>query len=234
MIPNPKLNIWEHSHSLRTLCRQRALGLSPEMDCAAQAAELLAPLAAELLAPLAASHPMRLLDVGCGGGHLIHSLKKRSVGAEYFGIDSSPAMVDLAKSAFEEQGFGAHRIMLGDISSLSDFDCELAAIVNVLSFNPDFRAPIQRLADAGAAAMVIRDNFGPRTEIRWETDGFLDEGHNHLKGYWNRWSLGEVTEFLDLLGFEVFPVEDRRVRGGMETVVGKPYHWSWLVAKRKV
>jgi ubiquinone/menaquinone biosynthesis C-methylase UbiE len=226
MIPNPKLNIWEHSRELRELCRQRALGLAPEMDCAAQAADL--------LVPLSKSSGLRLLDVGCGGGHLIHSLKKRGIKAEYFGIDSSPAMVEIAKKAFEEQGFGGHRIMLGDIGQLTDFDCDLAVLVNTLSFNPDFRAPLQRVADAGAMAVVIRDNFGPKTEIRWETDGFLNEGFNHLKGYWNRWSLGETTEFLDLLGFEVFPVEDRRVGGGTEKVVNKPYHWSWLVAKRRV
>ncbi|MDR1309739.1 MAG: class I SAM-dependent methyltransferase, partial [Deltaproteobacteria bacterium] len=91
MIPPPALNIWEHSRQLRELCRRRAMGLEPEMDCAAQGAELLSHFVDR--------RGMRLLDVGCGGGHLVHSLTRIGIELDYYGLDFSPAMVGLARKA---------------------------------------------------------------------------------------------------------------------------------------
>ncbi|MDR0356706.1 MAG: class I SAM-dependent methyltransferase [Deltaproteobacteria bacterium] len=227
MIPEPRLNIWEHSLSLRELCRRRALDLEPEMDCAAQGAELLAPLVRQMaFAP-------KLLDVGCGGGHFLHSLKRRGLEVDYYGLDSSPSLIETAQKAFAEQNLDPARLMLGDVSHLCDFSCHLAVMINVLSFNPDFRAPLERLAETGAKALLIRDNFGEGTIIRWETDGFLDPGYNHLKGYWNQWSRKEVGDFLRRRGYKTSFIEDARTKGGLELVVEKPYYWSWLLAEKK-
>jgi SAM-dependent methyltransferase len=222
---NPSLNIWEASEGLLSLVYDRGLNKAPEMDCAAQGAELLAPFIAGKTRP-------KLIDVGCGGGHFYHSLAKRGLLVDYYGLDSSPKIVAQARRAFQELGLDPGRIILGAVEDLAGLSFDLAAIVNVLSFRPDFREPLDRLVDCGVRAMVIRDNFGPRTEIRWEKDGFLDEGFNHLHGYWNRWAVAEVQEFLTSRGFTSQAVEDRRTRGQVEAVVGKPYHWSWLVALR--
>ena len=110
MIPNPKLNIWEHSSKTRDLCRRRAMDLEPEMDCAAQGAQLAAPF---LQGP-----DCRLLDVGCAGAHFRHSLRRVGVKCEYYGIDSSPSMVYLAKHAMRERGEDAERIIPVDVSNL--------------------------------------------------------------------------------------------------------------------
>jgi SAM-dependent methyltransferase len=225
LIPDPALNIWEHSASLRKLCYRRALDLEPEMDCAAQAAELVAPY---LDRPA-----LKLLDVGCGGGHFYHCLVRRGLLADYYGLDYSPSLVRLAKAAFKKQGLDPQKIILGDVRDLRDFACDIALVVNTLSFNPDFRAPLDRLSQTGCSVMVIRDNFGAKTLVRYEIDGFLDQGFNHLKGYWNCWSVSEVSNFLSDYSFKVKYFIDRRTQGKVELVVGKPYHWSWLVAERK-
>ncbi|MDR1111895.1 MAG: class I SAM-dependent methyltransferase [Deltaproteobacteria bacterium] len=224
MIPPPALNIWEHSRQLRELCRRRAMGLEPEMDCAAQGAEILSHFVDR--------RGMRLLDVGCGGGHLVHSLARIGIELDYYGLDYSPAMVGLARKARRSLGLDPGRIILGDVRGLVGFECDLVAMINTLSFNPDFREPLDRLAGTGAKVMVIRDFFGPSTVVSWERDGFLDEPHNHLKGYWNQWSTSEVASFMGDLGFNSTFVPDHRTMGRTEIVVGKPYIWSWLVAER--
>ena len=174
----------------------------------------------------------RLLDVGCGGGHFIHSLARRGIECDYRGMDSSLAMVRLARRSFKKLGLDPRRISLAEDCDLHDYRCDVAVMINVLSFNPDFRAPLERLAAAGPKAIIIRDNFGAKTVVKWERDGYLDEGFNHLKGYWNQWSRYEMTAFLLELGYRSDFIEDRRTRGRVEMVVDKPYRWSWLVARK--
>jgi SAM-dependent methyltransferase len=194
------------------------------MDCAAQGARL--------AAPFLSSPEDRLLDVGCGGGHLLHSLRRLGLRCEYVGLDYSPTIVRAARKAFKRLGLDPQSVVLGDAAQLHGFECDVAVMINTLSFNPDFRAPLERLVETGARALIVRDNFGPRTVVRWEADGFLDEGFNHLKGYWNQWSVSETIAFLAERGFVCEKVPDDRTRGRIEEVVGKPYRWSWLVARK--
>ncbi|MDR0880974.1 MAG: class I SAM-dependent methyltransferase [Candidatus Adiutrix sp.] len=223
MIPDTELNIWEHSQNVRQLYRQRSLGEVGEMDASAQGAELLAPFITQ------AERPPRLLDAGCGSGYLWPSLKKRGLKVEYHGLDYSPSLIDIGR---ETLGLPPERLICGSIEDLRGQSFDLVALINTLSFGPDFRQPLARLADTGARAIVIRDNFGPETIRRWETDGYLDPGYNHLKAYWNQWQTAEVAGFLAGYGFTVTEVPDRRTRGRVEMVVDKPYYWSWLVAVR--
>jgi len=224
--PDSGLNIWEHSVGLKELYARRAEGLEEEMDASAQAAELLAPFIR------AAPVPPRLLDVGCGSGYLWHSFRGRGLAVEYHGLDYSPGLIEIGRRILPAHGVPAERLLCGRLEDLSGREFEAAALVNILTFCADFREPLERLAETGLKALVVRDNFGDRTMIRWETDGFLDPGWNHLKGYWNQWSRAEVTAFLEERGFVVTPVEDARTRGRAEMVVGKPYYWSWLAAFR--
>ncbi|MDR1921364.1 MAG: hypothetical protein LBS31_06420 [Candidatus Adiutrix sp.] len=48
-----------------------------------------------------------------------------------------------------------------------------------------------------------------------------------------RWSLaGRRTAILARGGYRSVLLEDRRVKGQAEMVVGKPYYWAWLAAER--
>lgn len=227
MIPNPELNIWEHSQNVRRLYAQRAHGHG-EMDAAAQAAELLSPAIKAWPGPW----PPRLLDAGCGSGYLYHSFKKRALEVDYHGLDYSPSLVAIGQSILPAHGLAAEKLRLGAIEDLRGEFFDLAVLLNTLSFCPDFRQILHQLVETGAKVLLIRDNFGSETVIRWETDGYLDEGYNHLKAYWNQWSLREVTEFLAGCGFVCENFIDRRTRGEMEMVVNKPYYWGWLRASR--
>jgi SAM-dependent methyltransferase len=225
MIPDPKLNIWEHSRQLKRLCWRRGFGLEPEMDCAAQGAHLLAPFVVE--------PNLKLLDVGCGGAHFYRTITDMGLKVDYYGLDYAPSMVKIAKTVLSRQGLDPSRIMLEDVGDLNDFECQLVVMINTLSFNADFRRPLQRLVDTGAEAIIIRDFFGQETIIKWEEDGYLDPAFNHLKGYWNQWSGSEVSDFLETLGYCSTFIPDQRTKGQIEYVVTKPYRWSWLVATKK-
>lgn len=225
MIPDPADNIWEHSQNVRDLYRRRAHGHG-EMDCAAQCAELLAPLLPRF------ERPPRLLDAGCGSGYLWHSFNKRGLTLDYFGLDYSPSLIAMGQEVLPAYGLPAERLKCGAIEDLVAQPYDVVTLLNTLTFCPDFRRPLDRLMATGAKIFVIRDNFGPGTEIRWEIDGYLDEGYNHLKAYWNRWSEDDVIDFLAAQGFQVNQVGDNRTQGAVEMVVGKTYYWSWLVAVR--
>lgn len=225
MIPELNCNIWEHSRPVRKLYAQRAAG-EGEMDAAAQAAELLAPYIK------GRDRPPKLLDAGCGSGYLWHSFAKRSLMVEYYGLDYSPSLVEIGRCVLPGLGLPAERLMVGAIENLWGRSFDLVALINTLSFCPDFRLPLDRLALTGAEVILIRDNFGPETLIRWEEDGYLDPGYNHLKAYWNQWNVVEVADFLAGYGFKAERIVDRRTEGRVEMVVDKPYRWSWLLARR--
>jgi len=226
MIPNPEENIWEHSQNVRELYSIRAHSLE-EMDSSAQCAEILAPFLQ------AAPAPLRLLDAGCGSGYLWQSFRKRGLELEYYGLDYSPGLIEIGRRILPEYGLPPERLKCGRIEDLCGQRYDLAALLNTLTFCPDFREPLDRLLGTGISVLLIRDNFGPETVIRWEEDGFLDPGYNHLKAYWNRWNVWEVIHFLGEYGFRVEALEDKRCRGQKELVVGKPYYWSWLLASKK-
>jgi trans-aconitate methyltransferase len=201
------------------------MGEAPEMDSAAQAADILASLALPKGTPL--------LDGGCAAGHFIHSLKKRQLGLAYQGLDYSPSFIEMGKGAFLGLSLDPGSLSLGSLDDLADVGCEVAVLLNVLSFNPDFRRILDRVREAGARTILVRDNFGEQTSILWERDGFLDPGFNHLKGYWNRWGRADVEGFLGGLGYAVSWIEDRRTKGQVEMVVGKPYTWGFFLAQRR-
>jgi trans-aconitate 2-methyltransferase len=67
--------------------------------------------ALDLLARIDAAAPTRVVDLGCGPGHVTTILKRRWPGADTLGIDGSAAMLDKARAEapdcrFEQRDFG--------------------------------------------------------------------------------------------------------------------------------
>src|SRR4051812_37746997 len=82
-------NPWARDQRTLELYRRRCRGDAEEMTCAAQAAEILGSRvrAGETL-----------LDAGCGGGYYLHSLRARNIAVEYYGLDYTPEMIELARA----------------------------------------------------------------------------------------------------------------------------------------
>jgi cyclopropane fatty-acyl-phospholipid synthase-like methyltransferase len=221
VIPNPEFNIWEHSANVRDLYARRAQG-HDEMDAAAQTVEILAPH----LKP-----GMTVLDAGCGSGYYYWSFKRRHLDIQYHGIDYSPSLIQIGRRELAQAGLPPERLQAESIENLTDtFDAVICC--NTLSWCPDFRLPLERLLAVTKKFIVIRTNLGNQTIYRYEPDGYLDDGYNHLKAYWNQYSEADMTAFMQNMGFEVTPIMDRHTNGEMELVVGKPYFWKFLFGRR--
>ena len=96
-----RYNIWEHSTTVKELYARRCRLEAEEMTCHAQAAELLAP---------GIRQGDTLLDAGCGSGYFYHSLKKRGLAVEYFGIDATRALIEIGRKIMPAYGLPADRL----------------------------------------------------------------------------------------------------------------------------
>jgi trans-aconitate 2-methyltransferase len=79
----------------------------------------------DLTARITATHPARVLDLGCGPGNLTRQLAHRWPAAQVTGVDSSTAMIDRARSADDGVDY-----LVGDVR-----DFEVPAEVDVLVTN---------------------------------------------------------------------------------------------------
>jgi SAM-dependent methyltransferase len=214
-------HIWEHSDHVRDLYTARARGEAEEMTCAAQAAELFEPL----VRPGEA-----LLDVGCGSGYFLHSLKRRNVPLDYFGIDAAPSLVAIGRRELAAHGLPADRLRVLRIEDLNGaFDHVLC--MNVLSNIDNWHRPLERLLKVARRSVILRESLKPDASYLYVRDAFLNPGVD-LSVHVNAYDIGEFTRFIADRGFTFRVVEDRRSRGQPEMVIGYPHWWTFIVAER--
>jgi ubiquinone/menaquinone biosynthesis C-methylase UbiE len=214
-------SIWEHSRATQDLYRLRARREAEEMTCAAQAAELLAPLV---------TAGDTLLDVGCGSGYFFHSLRTRDIPAEYHGIDATGTLIEIGREELQHFGLPAERLR---VMRVEDLAAEVDHIVcmNVLSNVDNFHRPLERMLTAARKSVVLRESAAEVAEYRYVVDEFLDEGVR-LKVHVNTYAEEDLIEFMSSYGFRVRRIEDRRTAGEPELVIGYPHHWAFFVAER--
>ncbi len=215
--------IWEHSSSVKQLYTARARDESEEMTCAAQAAELVAPLI---------SPGDSLLDAGCGSGYFFHSLRRRAIPVEYFGIDAAPSLITIGRNELPRFGLPADR--LRDLR-IEDIDGAVDHVVcmNVLTNIDNYHRPLERLLKVAQKSVVLRESAGQGSLYSYVRDAYLDPGID-LKVYVNRYDTAELTAFIASYGFDVETIEDRRSSGMPELVIGYPHWWTMFRATRSV
>jgi len=214
-------NIWEHSETLRTLYRLRARDQVEEMTCAAQGAELLAPLV----------QPGDIvLDVGCGSGYFFHSLRKRFIPVEYYGIDATRCLIEIGQSELPRFGLSEDRLAILRLEDLSG-EVDHVVCINVLSNIDNFHKPLERLLKIARRSVIIRESISDSASYLYVRDRFLDAGLD-LGVYVNTYAREEIREFIASRGFGVREEVDRRCGGNPEMVIGFPHHWTFLVAIR--
>ncbi|MFD7087185.1 class I SAM-dependent DNA methyltransferase [Streptomyces sp. NPDC059896] len=136
-------------------------------------------------------------DVGCGPGHVTAHL--RELGVDAFGIDLSPAMIDVARRDHPDLRF--------EVGSMTDLDLADASVTALLAFwslihVPDDAIPtvfgqFRRVLPAGGPLLL---GFHVGDESRLKTQGY---GGHPMNVYVHRRRPDQVTAWLHDAGFTV-------------------------------
>jgi len=216
-----RYSIWDHSQTVKDLYRARARDEAEEMTCAAQAAELL----------VSRVEPGdTLLDVGCGSGYFAHSLRRRGIDVEYWGVDASPALVAIGREELPAFGIPPERLRLLRLEDLTG-SVDHVVCMNVLSNIDHYARPLERLLHIAGRSVILRESLGAGSSTLYVKDEYLDPGVD-LRVYVNRYDAQEVLEFIRSYGFTASDVTDLRTGGEPEMVIGRPHWWRFVVADR--
>lgn len=128
---------------------------------------------------------MRLLDVGCGAGHYLRSLRNRiDQHVDYTGVDATSQYVELAKRAFNDVNF-----LIGDIQGLplnnNQFDIVMANNV-LLHLPPPPTKALSELIRVSRKYVIVRTVCGERSyiikEVRTQGEKCAKAGSQHQTG----------------------------------------------------
>ena len=216
-----KYCIWEHSSRVKELYSRRCRLEEEEMTCAAQAAELLQPYVRP---------GDTLLDVGCGSGYFFHSVLKRGIPVQYYGIDAAPSLIDLGRKYLPEYGLPPERLQVMRIEDL-DGAADHVLCMNVLSNIDNYHRPLERMLKCARKTVILRESCKDEAEYAYVLDKYLDEGCD-LKVHVNAYCTRELMGFIESYGFTVRELEDRHTRGQLEIVIDYPHYWKFFVAEK--
>lgn len=214
-------NIWTHSKTVHDLYAQRCQLQAVEMTCAVQAVDLLVPH----LAP-----GDSLLDVGCGSGYFFHSLKRRNLDVEYFGIDATDSLIEIGRKYMPAYGLPAERLQTMRIEDMMA-SVDHVVCLNVLANIDNYQRPLERMLQSARKTVVLRESLKQGASFSYVKDEFLDEGCD-LKVHVNSYDIDEVCDFIRAYGFEPRTEVDRYTGGAPELVIGHPHHWTFVVAAK--
>ncbi len=148
--------IWDRWPEYGRLLFRRAVGVEGEME----SAKALALILSRFYRP-----GMRVLDVGCGAGHYLRTLRARlDPEIDYLGVDATAAYVDLAREAYGEP----ERFEVGDIHALpfADGRFDIVLCMNVIENLPPPPTPaLHELLRVSNGCVVVRTLFGTRNYI---------------------------------------------------------------------
>lgn len=217
-----RYNIWNHSTAVRELYARRARNEEAEMTCAAQAAELLA----EIVRP-----GESILDAGCGAGHFYHSLARRTVELDYYGIDATRSFISIARDSLAAFGVPTDHLQVMRIEDL-DGATDHVMCMNVLTYLDNFHRPLERLLRTARRSLILRESLKSVGEYRYVADRYLDDGAE-LNVHINSYDRDELLAVIEREGFTTRLVTDRRSGGEPELSIGYPHHWQFVVATRR-
>lgn len=153
---NDNWRIWDKKKDYGELLQQRATGAQEEMESSKALCEVLKPLY---------QHGMKVLDVGCGAGHYLRSLRLRvDEKMDYTGVDATEYYIELAKQAFQSSS----TFMKADIYKLpfADNSFDIVTCNNlILHLPPHPVQPISELLRVAARHIIIRTVFGERNYV---------------------------------------------------------------------
>ena len=141
-----------------------------------------------------------ILDVGCGAGHYLASLRD-AIGRtfQYTGMDATPIMIDYARRAFE--GESDVRFLEGDIFQIpfEDGAFDIVMCNNVLLHLPSIAVPLRELCRVARRRVLVRTLVGRRSfriqEIH-QPEEYDADGTPAVASYFNIYSEAYVERLL--------------------------------------
>lgn len=215
-------SIWEHSRATQELYARRCRQAEPEMTCAAQAAELLAPLV---------KPGEGVLDAGCGSGYFYHSLTARRLPVHYQGIDASPTMIGIGQKYLPAFGLLPDFLRVLRIEDMRGYVDHIVCM-NVLSNIDNYHRPLERLLQSARKTVILRESLHTEATYAYVVDQHLDGGVS-LKTYVNTYCLSEVIDFIESYGYQAAVIVDRYTGGQAQLVIDYPHYWTFVVAQRR-
>jgi ubiquinone/menaquinone biosynthesis C-methylase UbiE len=189
---NDQWRVWNVESSYGETLYKRATGELPEMESSKK-------MAKELRGVI--SDQDELLDVGCGAGHYLRSLR-RELGSNfhYTGCDATAPYVDLARSAFSHD-LNA-RFSVGDIFNLEFKDAAFDVVMcnNLLLHLPSVMKPIEELTRVARRAVFVRTLIGDRSfriqDVYPDTPEFDERGEPTRFYFYNIYSEAYIGSLL--------------------------------------
>lgn len=190
-----KWRVWDNEKKYGEVLYKRAIGQLPEMESSKK-------IAKELRKYIHFND--RVLDVGCGAGHYLRSLRRElsDISFSYTGVDATSDYIELAIKAFVNDKMCT--FMVSDIYDLKleDNSHDLVMCNNVLLHLPSIEKPINELVRIAKRNVVIRLLAGERSfrikDIAPQLDGieFAENGEPMSYHYYNIYSYSYITYLL--------------------------------------
>ena len=185
--------------------------------------------AVRLLAPhLKPGHSV--LDVGCGSGYMFHSLARLSTPVEYYGLDASPALLEIGRQILPPYGLDENRLIEMRVEDL-DADVDHVLCINVLSNIDNFHRPLERMLLAARETVILRESIAEFSSYTYVEDRYLDPGVE-LKVHVNTYARNEIACFIESYGYDVTMHVDEHTGGSPQLVIDYPHWWAFVEAVR--
>ncbi len=149
-------NAWQHNQGYGDLMYRRALGIEPEMESAKQLVRLIRPF----------YRPgMTVLDVGCGGGHFVRSLRSIDPALAYTGMDFTDYYLALARQVWN--GDPHIHFLQGDLFHIpaANNSFDMVTCVTVLQNLPEYRLPLAEMVRVSRKYVLMRLLLGEMTHV---------------------------------------------------------------------
>ena len=156
--------------------------------------------AKDLISRIEIVNPKRILDVGCGSGNSTHELKKRWPNAEIIGIDNSVAMIEKARTLYDDTKF-ILQDATEDLSSLGEFDIVFsnAAIQRMPNHEELIKSLYSLLNEKGVLAMQLPLVDNVKAQIALYELEHVKKYKQYLEGKSLRFNTKSVDYYYDIL-----------------------------------
>ncbi len=154
-MPTYSQNAWGSDTAYGEVFYARATGRAPEMESSKATAKELRGL----LVPKA-----NVLDVGCGAGHYLRSLRREyPFPFSYDGADVTPQYIRLAKKAYADDPLARFRVAAVEKLPYAAKAFDIVLCCNVLLHLPAIVKPLQELWRVTRRTLLIRTLIGGST-----------------------------------------------------------------------